>query len=82
MRRREFADEYYENVKWRVSFRDNNYPRGELERSARFEQYDTACGYAKEKMECPERYSKVLLEEIKSTVTVRAVPTEDNNDEG
>ena len=81
MRRREFADEYYENVKWRVSFRDNNYPRGELERSARFEQYDTACGYAKEKMECPERYSKVLLEETKSTVTVRVVPTEEHNGE-
>ena len=81
MGKREFSDEYYENVKWRVSFRDNHYPRAELNKGARFEKYDTAYGYAKEKMECPERYSKVLLEEIKSTVTVRVVPLKENNDE-
>ena len=81
MNKREFSDAYYEKVKWRVSFRDKHYPRAELNKRVNFEEYATACGYAKEKMECPERYSKVLLEEVKSTVTVRVVPLKENNDE-
>ena len=81
MGKREFSDEYYEKVEWRVTFRDNHYPRCYQEKSACFEKFTIACGYAKQRMECPERYSKVLLEEVKSTVTVRVVPLEENNDD-